>query len=74
MPDAFTPTDTNEPFLTWPTAVLAQDELPQVISTSYGDIEYTVPLSYARRVCQGFAQLGAHGVTLIFGAGDLGVG
>ena len=74
IPDAFTPSNTNEPFLTWLTSVLAQDELPQVISTSYGDIEHTIPLSYARRVCQGFAQLGARGVTVIFGAGDSGVG
>ena len=74
IPDAFTPNNTNEPFLTWLMAVLAQDDLPQVISTSYGDIEHTIPPSYANRVCQGFAQLGARGVTVIFGAGDSGVG
>ncbi|TVY20310.1 Tripeptidyl-peptidase SED2 [Lachnellula arida] len=73
-PDKYTPTNTNEPFLTWLHHVLAQKELPQVISTSYGDIEQTVPYSYAKRVCEGFAQLGARGVTVIFGAGDSGVG
>ncbi|MCJ1379344.1 hypothetical protein MMC17_002445 [Xylographa soralifera] len=42
--------------------------------TSYGDLEHTIPPAYARRVCQGFAQLGARGVTVLFGAGDSGVG
>lgn len=73
-PDKYTPTNTNEPFLTWLHHVLAQKDLPQVIVTSYGDIEQTVPYSYAKRVCEGFAQLGARGVSVIFGAGDSGVG
>jgi tripeptidyl-peptidase-1 len=72
--DAFTPTNSNEPFLTWLQYVLAQPSLPQVISTSYGDIEQTVPYAYAKRVCDGFAQLGARGVSVIFGSGDFGVG
>ena len=72
-PYKFTPTNTNEPFLTWLHHVLAQKDLPQVIATSYGDIEETVPYSYAKRVCEGFAQLGARGVSVIFGAGDYGV-
>ena len=33
-----------------------------------------VPESYARRVCAGFAQLGARGVSLLFASGDYGVG
>ena len=73
-PDASLPDNTNEPFLTWLQYVLAQPELPTVISTSYADTEYTVPPSYARRVCNSFAQLGARGVTVIFGSGDWGVG
>lgn len=73
-PDRYTPTNTNEPFLTWLHHVLAQKDLPQVIATSYGDIEQTVPYSYAKRVCEGFAQLGARGVSVVFGAGDSGVG
>lgn len=72
--DLFTPINTNEPFLTWLQYMLAQETLPQVISTSYGDIEHTVPPAYAKRVCQSFAQLGARGVTLIHGSGDTGVG
>ncbi|KAK5288536.1 hypothetical protein LTR16_003374 [Cryomyces antarcticus] len=74
VPDAFTPTDTNEPYLAWVSHVLAQASVPQVISTSYGDDEQTVPAPYARRVCAEFAQLGACGVSLLFASGDAGVG
>jgi tripeptidyl-peptidase-1 len=72
--DAGTPTDTNEPYLTWVQFILAQNNIPQVISTSYGDDEQTVPLSFATSVCNSFAQLGARGVSLIFSSGDNGVG
>lgn len=74
LPDDALPENTNEPYLTWLQYVLAQSTLPNVVSTSYADTEYTVPPSYAKRVCNGFAQLGARGVTVIFGAGDWGVG
>jgi len=74
VPDDNTPTDTNEPYLVWLQYVLAQTDLPQVISTSYGDDEQTVPLSYAQSVCHGFAQLGARGVSILFASGDSGVG
>lgn len=64
----------NEPYLEWLQYVLAQSTLPHVISISYADVEQTVPLSYAKRVCAGFAQLGARGVSVIVSAGDHGVG
>ncbi|KAL8638193.1 MAG: hypothetical protein Q9226_009019, partial [Calogaya cf. arnoldii] len=73
-PDDSTPTNTNEPYLVWVQYVLAQRDLPQVISTSYGDDEQTVPPAFARRVCNQFAQLGARGVSLLFASGDDGVG
>lgn len=73
-PDANEPTNTNEPYLTWLDYILKQKDIPNVISTSYGDDEQTVPLDYATRVCQEFAQLGAKGVTILFSAGDSGVG
>jgi tripeptidyl-peptidase I len=72
--DLNTPTDTNEPYLTWQQYVLAQSDLPQVISTSYDGDEQTVPLSYATSVCNGFAQLGARGISVLFASGDGGVG
>ncbi|KAL5530094.1 hypothetical protein ACEPAF_6351 [Sanghuangporus sanghuang] len=74
IPDIGTPTNTNEPYLTWLDFVLALDNPPQAISTSYGDDEQTVPRSFAQRVCNSFAQLGARGVTLTFSSGDGGVG
>lgn len=73
-PDIGSPTDTNEPYLTWLDFVLTQASVPFTISTSYGDDEQTVPENYARRVCAEFAQLGARGTTVLFSAGDSGVG
>ncbi|KAK6596575.1 Pro-kumamolisin [Botrytis cinerea] len=73
-PDEQTPTDTNEPYLTWLQYVLSQKNLPGVVSNSYQDTEQTVPYSYAVSVCKGFAQLGARGVSVLFGSGDNGVG
>jgi tripeptidyl-peptidase-1 len=74
IPDIHTETNTNEPYLVWLNYVLAQKELPYVISTSYGDDEQTVPYSYAKRACAGFAQLGARGISVLFSSGDFGVG
>lgn len=74
IPDSNTPTDTNEPYLTWINYVTGQKDLPQVISSSYGDDEQTVPKSYADRACQSFAQLGARGITLLVSSGDGGLG
>lgn len=75
-PDLNTPTDTNEPYLDWVQYVLNQSDadIPQTVSTSYGDDEQTVPYSYATKVCSLFAQLGARGVTLLHSSGDSGVG
>lgn len=64
----------NEPFWEWLQYLLAQPTLPHVISVSYADEEQTVPLSYAKRVCAAFAQLGARGVSVVVAAGDEGVG
>jgi tripeptidyl-peptidase-1 len=74
FPDAFTPTDTNEPYLTWLNWALNQSSLPSVFSVSYGDTEQSVPYSYATTVCGAFAQLGVRGITVFFGSGDEGVG
>lgn len=75
-PDAVTTTDTNEPYLAWLESVLAEsdDEIAKVISTSYDDDEQSVPQSYAIRVCNDLAQLGARGVSLFYSSGDDGVG
>ncbi|KAL6706091.1 Tripeptidyl-peptidase sed2 [Coniothyrium glycines] len=66
----------NEPYLEFLQGVLKlpQSELPQVISTSYGENEQSVPKSYALSVCNLFAQLGSRGVSVIFSSGDSGTG
>jgi len=76
VPDLVTPTNSDEPFLNWTTymSTLPDSEVPQVISTSYGDDEQTVSRSYAQAVCNQLAQLGARGVSLFFSSGDYGVG
>jgi tripeptidyl-peptidase-1 len=75
IPDAFTKTNTNEPYLEWLEYMLAPGrDIPQTISTSYGDDEQTVPRSYAELVCQKMAVLGSRGVSLLFASGDNGVG
>ncbi|KDQ08888.1 hypothetical protein BOTBODRAFT_37586 [Botryobasidium botryosum FD-172 SS1] len=76
IPDLVTPTNTNEPYADWLDYVLglSAEELPQTITTSYGDDEQTVPRDYAIRVCNELAQLGARGVTLFYSSGDFGVG
>jgi tripeptidyl-peptidase I len=51
-----------------------QDLLLQTLSTSYGGNEQTFPPEYAVSVCELFKQLGAHGVSILFASGDLGVG
>ena len=73
-PDVESPTNQNEPYTVWLEKVLSQTDLPQTISNSYADNEQTVPQAFAERVCKGFAQLGARGISVLFGSGDSGVG
>ncbi|CAG9993160.1 unnamed protein product [Clonostachys byssicola] len=73
-PSASTPDNTNEPYLAWVNWLLDQRSIPNVISTSYGDDEQSVPRSYAERVCKQFAAVGARGTSLLFSSGDNGVG
>lgn len=69
-------TSADEPYLEFLQNVLkmSQKDLPQVISTSYGENEQSVPKSYALSVCNLFAQLSSRGVSVIFSSGDSGVG
>ncbi|KZF19081.1 tripeptidyl peptidase SED3 [Xylona heveae TC161] len=68
--------DENEPYLDFLNYILSlpEDELPQTLSTSYGEDEQSVPEPYSRTVCSMFGQLGARGVSVIFSSGDTGVG
>ncbi|KAI0546262.1 peptidase S8/S53 domain-containing protein [Xylaria curta] len=64
--------NTNEPYLEYYSFLLnkTNEELPQVISNSYGDDEQ----SYAKRVCDMIGMLGLRGITVISSSGDTGVG
>ncbi|KAF8328681.1 peptidase S8/S53 domain-containing protein [Cantharellus anzutake] len=75
-PDVNTPFNANEPFLELVHYFMSlpNEQLPSVLTTSYGDDEQSVPRAYAVRVCRGFAALGARGVSVIFSSGDMGVG
>ncbi|CAO1637627.1 unnamed protein product [Parajaminaea phylloscopi] len=74
QPDANTPTNTNEPYALELEYLLDQQNVPSILSTSYGDDEQTIPLSYAQRVCSDIAGLTARGVSLLYASGDYGVG
>jgi tripeptidyl-peptidase-1 len=67
---------TNEPYLEQLQYLLnlPDEELPAVLTTSYGEDEQSVPESYSEASCNLFAQLGARGVSVIFSSGDDGVG
>ncbi|RWA07894.1 hypothetical protein EKO27_g7203 [Xylaria grammica] len=76
--------NTNEPYLEYYSFLLSQtnEELPQVISNSYGDDEQSVPIDglnvdpnlYAKRVCDMIGMLGLRGITVLESSGDTGVG
>lgn len=54
--------------------LLAQDTVPQVLSTSYGLGEASMSADVANSMCQAYMQLGARGVSILFSSGDVGVG
>ncbi|KAM5352648.1 hypothetical protein ACJ41O_005370 [Fusarium nematophilum] len=66
----------TEPYLEFTTHLLNLPckDLPQVISISYGVNEQHMPKPYARQVCNMFGLLGARGVSVVVGAGNLGPG
>ncbi|CAA9966214.1 Pro-kuma-activ multi-domain protein [Pyrenophora teres f. maculata] len=74
MPESPGQENNNEPYLVWLDYLAQQQEIPKVISTSYGEPEQSVPRAYAERVCRQFAQVGARGTSLFFPSGNSGVG
>jgi len=66
----------NEPYLEFLQYMtkLSDSELPQTLTTSYGENEQSVPVEYNKKVCQMFGQLGARGVSVLFASGDEGPG
>lgn len=79
IPDLDQPTqddNQNEPYLDFFTYLvgLPDGQLPQVLTTSYGEDEQSVPAAYNKKVCDMIGQLGTRGVSVIFSSGDTGVG
>ena len=68
--------NTNEPFLDHllSLAKIPTEQLPRVMSYSYGENEQSVPREYAESVCTMFALLSMRGVSVIFSSGDSGPG
>jgi tripeptidyl-peptidase I len=68
--------NSNEPYLEMFTYFknLPDDELPSVISNSYGEDEQSVPVEYAKKICDIMGELGSRGVSVIFSSGDFGPG
>ncbi|KAI0738095.1 family S53 protease [Daedaleopsis nitida] len=53
--------------------LLAQDSPPTVLTTSYGADEERISRDLAIKLCNGYAQLAARGVSVLFSSGDGGV-
>ncbi|KDQ49683.1 hypothetical protein JAAARDRAFT_200608 [Jaapia argillacea MUCL 33604] len=66
-------TDTIMEFLDIITYLVAMDQPPQVLTTSYGFNEIILSPALATNLCNAYAQLGARGVSILFGSGDGGV-
>ncbi|KAH8980549.1 subtilisin-like protein [Lactarius akahatsu] len=64
----------NDVWLAWLVYMLGQTNVPQTISTPYGDTENDLPLEYTTTLCNLFAQLGLRGASVIFASGNDGVG
>lgn len=79
VPDLDQPDATNisnEPYLDFLEYMqnLPDDELPQTLTTSYGENEQEVPREFAIKVCNMFGELGSRGVSVFFSSGDEGPG
>lgn len=79
VPDMSQPSNksnSNEPYLEQLRYLvnLEDDQIPTVLTTSYGETEQSLPPEYMRETCDLFAQLGVRGVSVIFSSGDTGPG
>jgi tripeptidyl-peptidase-1 len=63
----------NEPFLVWLQNLASDANAPWIVSTSYGDAEYSVNRQYAMRVNNEFVKAGLRGISLLYSSGDGGV-
>ncbi|KAH9060645.1 subtilisin-like protein [Lactarius vividus] len=70
----YSTSDGEESFLAWARYVLAQQDIPQTISTSYGGDEQDFDEAYATEVCRLFAMLGVRGASVLYASGNSAVG
>ncbi|KAI0746593.1 family S53 protease-like protein [Daedaleopsis nitida] len=61
-------------FLDEANLLLALEQPPLVLTTSYGLQEKTISLALTQKLCNVYAQLGARGTTILFASGDSGPG
>ncbi|KAI0349765.1 family S53 protease-like protein [Trametes cingulata] len=61
-------------FLDEANVLLALDQPPQVLTTSYAFSESTLSFALTDKLCQAYAQLSARGTTILYASGDSGVG
>ncbi|KAF3073462.1 Tripeptidyl-peptidase sed2 [Trichoderma lentiforme] len=71
-----TKSESLEPYLEFARHLLDldDDQLPSVVSISYGANEQLFPKAYAQQVCDIFGQLGTRGVSIVVSSGDIGPG
>jgi len=64
----------NEPFMKWLSAVsaTADEQVPKLFSTSYGEDEASWSLPAATRLNAEFMKAGARGISLLYASGDEG--
>merc|ERR1711865_483147 len=64
----------NEPFMKWLQEMsnTADDSIPKIFSTSYGEDESSWSLEAATRLNVEFQKAGARGISLLYAAGDEG--
>lgn len=66
--------DGQEPFLQWLIDMSNMQTVPFVHSTSYADEEQSLTVDYMNRINVELAKQGLRGITLLFSAGDDGMG
>ncbi|KAL1938728.1 hypothetical protein VTO73DRAFT_11331 [Trametes versicolor] len=54
--------------------ILAEENPPQVLTTSYGMTENALSFALTDKLCKAYAQLGARGTSILFASGDSAVG
>ncbi|TFY82907.1 hypothetical protein EWM64_g1101 [Hericium alpestre] len=78
VPNEFVSVGENNPdgidgFLDIINELLGEDDVPNVLTTSYSFNEPDLPFSIANNLCNAYAQLGARGTSIFFSSGDGGV-